>query len=270
MSAGLNTFIHKLRLIKQVILSKPAKEDNTQLFDCPVCGSSNIRMQSFPMYYFEQWQKYQTVHNPFFIETMNISAYMCTKCFAFDRERLYALYLKEYLHKKQTTPIKLLDIAPGNALSNFLKRQQDISYRSMDLEMKNVDDKLDITNMNIYDDDMYDFFICSHVLEHIPDDIKAMEELYRILKPGGRGIIMVPINLELTQTLEDPACNDAALCWKYFFQDDHVRMYAKKDFISRLSSVGFAVEQLGKNYFGEETFNKNAIYPTSVLYVVSK
>jgi hypothetical protein len=81
---------------------------------------------------------------------------------------------------------------------------------------------------------------------------------------------MVPINLQLEQTMEDPTCTDEALRWKYFFQGDHVRMYSKKDFINRLTTVGFVVQQLDENYFTKEVFEKNAIWQTSVLYVVNK
>ena len=163
----------------------------------------------------------------------------------------------------------MLDIAPREALKNFLKSQPSIQYRSMDLLMEDVDDNLDITDMKSYTDDQYDFFICSHVLEHIPDDAAAMKELCRILKPGGKGIVMVPINLELKETMEDAHCTDLHIRWKYFFQDDHVRMYAKTDF-NRLSAVGFSVEQLDLNWFSKETFKRYAIFPTSVLYVVTK
>ena len=78
-----------------------------------------------------------------------------------------------------------------------------------------------------YSEGQFDVFICSHVLEHIPDDRKAMQELYRILKPRGYGIAMVPINLKVEMTLEDPSLQIPSR-WKYFAQDDHVRMYAKE------------------------------------------
>src|SRR5690242_14942837 len=113
-------YLNKLRLIKQVLLSKPIPEDETEVFNCPVCGASSIRMHPFPVHYFDQWQKYQTVHNPFFIETINIAHYICAKCFAFDRERLYALYLQKYFNEKDQK-LELLDIAPSDALSAFLK-----------------------------------------------------------------------------------------------------------------------------------------------------
>jgi len=255
--------------VKQVFLSKPPGENKEAVYNCPVCGATNIRIHALPIHFFAQWQKYQTVHNPFFIETMNIEHYMCSKCFASDRDRLYAIYLQHYLDTVMYK-VKFLDIAPAPALRTFLKNNINVAYRSMDLMMAEVDDNLDITNMHAYSDEQFDFFICSHVLEHIPDDTKAMAELYRVLKKGGQGIAMVPINLQLQETMEDPACTDEVLRWKYFFQDDHVRMYAKEDYISRLMSVGFTVEQLDINYFGKEVFERNAIWPTSVLYVVNK
>jgi hypothetical protein len=97
-----------------------------------------------------------------------------------------------------------------------------------------------------------------------------MKELYRILKPGGKGIAMVPINLGLAQTMEDPFCADIPTRWKLYGQHDHVRMYSKNDFISRLENVGFKVERLDVNFFGKDSFFKAAIYPTSVLYIVNK
>ena len=136
--------------------------------------------------------------------------------------------------------------------------------------MEGVDDKFDITHMHGYNDEQFDFFICSHVLEHIPDDLKAMKELYRVTKTGGKGIVMVPINLQLEKTIEDAHCTDVGYRWKYFSQDDHVRMYAKNDLINRLLSVGFTVEQLGIDYFGKQLFNQYAIHSTSVLYIVNK
>ena len=255
-------------MVKQVLLSKPPGKDPAAVFSCPVCGAVNAKMHPLPPYYFQQWQQYQTIHNPLHIETLNIAQYMCANCHSADRDRLYALFLKDYL--RQNKAIRLLDIAPAQGLNTFIKSFSNVQYRSMDLMMDNVDDHLDITDMNIYADEQFDCFICSHVLEHIPDDRKAMRELYRIVKKGGCGIAMVPINLDLQETVENPGYTEAALKWKYFFQDDHVRMYAKKDFITRLTAAGFTVEQLGMDHFTKEVFERNAIYPTSVLYVVTK
>ena len=220
--------------------------------------------------FFSEYQKNQSIHNIFLYETFNMANYGCSNCGANDKDRFYALFMNRFLQENPTAKINLLDIAPSPQLTTFLKNKAQINYRSMDLYMEGVDDKADITDMNIYKEEQFDFFICSHVLEHIPDDIKAMKELYRVLKPGGKGIAMVPINSGVTQTMEDPNGTDIAFRWKYFGQDDHVRIYAKHDFIARLQSVGFKVDLLGEDYFTPATFEKAAIYPTSVLYIVSK
>jgi SAM-dependent methyltransferase len=263
--------INKLRAIKNIISSKNNKSSDIShgAFNCIVCGNENVQMNPLPSYYLAQGHKYQHIYNPYFIETINFEHYTCSECNASDRDRLYALYLKDFFEQADRQ-INLLDIAPAAALRSFIKRFDKVNYRSVDLMMDDVDDKLDITNMHLYREGQFDLFICSHVLEHIPDDIQAMRELYRVLKEGGKGIAMVPINLSVNETTEDPECTDVAMRWKMFGQDDHIRMYAKKDFVQRLESVGFTVQQLGEAHFGKQAFESNAIFPTSILYIVTK
>lgn len=258
-----------LKNIKKALAKKKLEADPEAIYNCPVCGATNIHMVPLARYYFDHWQKNHTVHNPFFFETMNLAYYECGHCFAPDRTRLYTLYVRDFLNR-QNKKMKFLDIAPDTQLRDIIRKYEKVEYRSMDLVKTDVDDNLDITNMHLYEDEQFDFFICSHVLEHIPDDVKAMSELYRVLKKGGKGIVMVPIALDLEETMEDPAFTDEGLRWKYFIQSDHVRMYAKADFISRLQKTGFAVEQLDQAYFTEKVFAQHAIFPTSVLYIVNK
>ena len=102
-------------------------------------------------------------------------------------------------------------------------------------------------------------------------DLKAMKELYRITKKKGIGICLVPIMLSLKNSNENKKyLHSEHLRWKYFGQDDHVRMYSKNDFIQRLSVAGFKVNEYGSDYFGDDTFTRNAIDFKSVLYVVEK
>jgi predicted SAM-dependent methyltransferase len=155
-------------------------------------------------------------------------------------------------------------------LRKVLQRNEQIEYRSADLFMEDVDDKIDITNMNVYPDESFDSFVCSHVLEHVDDDLKAMRELRRILKQDGWGIAMVPINLALEENYEDASITSESGRWKHFGQNDHVRMYSKPGFIGRLNEAGFKVEQYGVDFFGLETFEKHGVHPRSVLYVVKK
>jgi predicted SAM-dependent methyltransferase len=164
---------------------------------------------------------------------------------------------------------RFIEFAPAPALSRLLKSFPQLEYRSADLYDKGADDQVDLTNLP-YSDCSFDAFLSSHMLEHIEDDGTAMRELYRILEPGGWGIVMVPIQLDLERTVEGLPLTSEGERWKYYGQDDHVRMYSKQDFIDRLCNAGFQVKQLNKNDFGDESFHIHGIHPRSVLYVVER
>ncbi len=239
---------------------------------CPVCAQKNVHFNQMSFSFFRKWDKYEFIHSVFLTETMNMEFYTCSNCGAGDRDRLYALYFNKVNEQRSNTndTQKILDIAPAKQLTQFLRTLKGYQVRTADLFMEGVDDKVDITNMDAYAENSFDVFICSHVLEHINNDIKAMEELYRVLKKGGWGIAMVPINLGLQEVYENAAVQTEADRWKHFGQDDHVRMYSKQGFVNRLASVGFNVQQLGIAFFGEDEFIKNGIHPRSVLYIVNK
>ena len=97
---------------------------------------------------------------------------------------------------------------------------------------------MDLTALKL-EDQSKTLVFCSHVLEHIPDDLKAMSEIFRVLKPDGIAIIQVPIWQE--KTYEDFSLTSKEERLKAFFQEDHVRIYGV-DIQERLESVGFHVE----------------------------
>jgi SAM-dependent methyltransferase len=124
--------------------------------------------------------------------------------------------------------------------------------------------------MRSYDDNSVDFVLCSHILEHVRDDRKAMREIFRILRSGGIAVVMVPIIRGVEETHEDPAIDTPELRWKYYGLDDHLRQYGKADFVDRLTAAGFEVDQLGIATFGDEAFTRAGIALDSVLYVAHK
>lgn len=239
-------------------------------FFCPICSSPVTKFNRLPDFYYEKLDQFGCIFSPFQCETINLLHYSCPVCGGSDRERLYSLYFQKEIPVVQDN-FKLLDIAPSGSLANFIKNKySNINYRSADLMMTGVDDVIDITQMHLYEDNSFDFFICSHVLEHVSDDKKAMSELYRVLKPEGKGIAMVPIMLSLDEDYENPEIITPEGRWKHFGQDDHVRMYSKSGFINKLRSTGFLVHQLDLSFFGSEAFEKYGIHPRSVLYIVEK
>ena len=190
---------------------RDSREEAPQEFpcDCPVCGQRVAAFLPLPPRYDEKMLEHGYVHSPYLVETMNRRGYKCPHCCATDRDRLYALYLEQQAQERQLP--SLLDIAPTQALTEKIKGLCPQAYKTTDLHKQGVDDNLDITDMAKYEDDVFGAIICSHVLEHVPDDRKAMRELYRVLAPGGWAILMVPINLGLNEVFEDPTITDPGL-----------------------------------------------------------
>lgn len=237
---------------------------------CPVCLKRVIRFTP-NLGLIQELDKKQSALPLFTYETLNLLHYFCPSCGAEDRARLYVLYLREVLSKwSSAEKLKILDIAPSPALTKFLKRQPNVCYRSADLYNPHADDQVDVMDMRIYPDQTYDFVICSHVLEHVSDDLKALKEIYRVMKPNAQAIIMVPIDLSRETIDEDPSVTDETTRWHRFGQGDHVRLYSQKGFIQRMTEAGFVVNQLGCDYFGEEKFRTHGIHHRSILYLVEK
>lgn len=168
---------------------------------------------------------------------------ICPKCNSLERDRLLIKYLTEKTNLF-TDNLRLLHVAPEKSLFNTFLHSKNINYYPVD---KYADGyiypketiHMDITNIT-YTDNFFDVIICSNVLEHIPDDIKAMTELQRVLKPEGWAIIQAPIDELREETYEDFTITDPKLREAAFGWPDHVRWYGK-DFIKRLERTGFNV-----------------------------
>jgi SAM-dependent methyltransferase len=240
-------------------------------YRCTVCGT---QLSAFKPIWKSYWRKIEEsgyVYPLSAIETFNSAAYSCPACDASDRERLYALYFdrlfQTFDHRRR---YRLVDFAPSRALSRRLKRYPFIEYRSADLDRRTVDDRVDITDMRPYDDASIDLFLCSHILEHVPQDRNAMREMFRTLRPGALAVVMVPLVHGIDETHEDAAIDTPELRWRYYGSGDHIRQYGKADFVKRLTETGFRVDQLGVAVFGEAVFESAGIALDSVLYVAHK
>lgn len=235
--------------------------------ECNVCGSKTPNFTDIRKGLGAQLAEHGFPYSLDKFETLNTKKYACSNCGSGDRDRLYKLYYDKYLSDKK---IKMVDFAPARALETFFRSRKNVTYRSADLFMKDVDDKVDIHNMKIYKDNQFDFFICSHIMEHVSDDVQAMKELGRILKPEGRGIIMTPIVVVKGAYDEDVKVTDVNERWRRFVQDDHVRLYEKKVFLDHLHKAGLLVEQITWKQLGLRKMVKYGIASKSVLYVVRK
>ncbi|MGS2725133.1 class I SAM-dependent methyltransferase [Psychroserpens sp. BH13MA-6] len=158
-----------------------------------------------------------------------------------ERHRLLWLYLKsdtDFFSAEK----KVLHFAPEQCFLKRFRNLKNLNYTTTDLLSPIADVKADICNLP-FEDNSYDVILCNHVLEHIPDDTKAMQELYRVMKPGGYGIFQIPQDLSRDVTFEDDTITDKAERAKIFGQYDHVRVYGR-DYFDKLRSVGFKVEEV--------------------------
>jgi SAM-dependent methyltransferase len=194
---------------------------------------------------------------------------MCPRCHSIDRHRHVYLYLKNKTVFFDQKRIKVLHVAPEMQWHRVIRSHPNIDYVTADLNSPFAMVKMDITNIE-YEDNVFDVIICNHVLEHIPDDRKAMSELYRVLKPGGWAILQVPISLSLDRTSEDSTITTPEEREKIFGQEDHVRIYAK-DYKDRLVLVGFRVKVDRFEEKGSDSdIRKYGLLRDENIYVCSK
>jgi SAM-dependent methyltransferase len=159
--------------------------------------------------------------------------------FSLERHRLFWVYLKNETDFFSATKKKVLHFAPEQAFYNQFKKIKKIDYTTTDLVSPLADVKADICNLPFKDNE-FDYIFCNHVLEHIPDDNKAMSELFRVLAPNGIGIFQIPQDLSREFTFEDDSVTNPKERAIIFGQYDHVRVYGR-DYFDKLREIGFNV-----------------------------
>jgi SAM-dependent methyltransferase len=190
---------------------------------------------------------------------------LCPRCGSFERHRLV------WLHLTRRTdlfagPRRLLNVAPEQALQEKLRGLPHLDYLSIDLESPLAMRRMDLTRLDL-PDASFDAILCNHVLEHVPDDRRAMRELYRVLKPGGWAILQTPVDMERTTTDEDPSVTEPKERLRRFGQADHVRTYGR-DFFDRLRSAGWRVTQEEvPSLFTPAEIDRYALDPTEALII---
>ena len=184
---------------------------------CPVCGKPSRRFRTVGIVPREDAQ--------------------CVHCGALERHRFVWLYFYRRTDLFDGRIKRILHIAPEKCFEyRFIELFGD-SYFTADLLDPCAMVKMDITDIQ-YPDESFDVIYCSHVLEHVQDDKRAMREFYRVLKQDGWAILLVPITADIT--FEDPLIVNPCERLRVFGQKDHVRRYGP-DYVDRLRDAGFKV-----------------------------
>jgi hypothetical protein len=164
---------------------------------------------------------------------------LCPRCLSLERHRLLWLYLTRETDLRRTLP-RLLHIAPEVCIMRHLKplyAKHPERYVTADLESPLADMHFDVQRIPL-DDASFDVVVCNHLLEHVADDRQALRELHRILRPGGWGILLSPVERDYERTYEDDTIVDPAERTRIFGQYDHRRIYGA-DYADRLREAGF-------------------------------
>jgi SAM-dependent methyltransferase len=195
----------------------------------------------------------------------------CPKCESLERHRLLWMYFenKTNLYKE---PLKVLHVAPETVFFHLFKKQKNIDYHPGDI-YNNLypagTEYFDLLNHNL-PDNSFDVIICNHVFQYIEDDKKAMQNIYKLMKKGGWGIMQVPINTSRTTTYEDSSITDPLERLKAFGLKEHVRYYSY-DYADRLRAAGFnvTVDDYTKEFTDQEIY-KYGFWKGDAVYYCTK
>lgn len=204
-----------LRRVKNLVMGLPYRGEGRY---CPVCEGASARFMPFGVVPRDEAR--------------------CLHCGSFERHRFVWLYFQQHTDLFDGRPKKMLHVAPEPCFEPIFRKRLGKSYLSGDLYNPRAMVKMDITDIQ-YPDHAFDVVYCSHVLEHVTEDRKAMREFYRVLAPSGWAILNVPIKVETT--FEDDSITDPKDRLRVFGQEDHVRYYGN-DYVDRLREAGFKVK----------------------------
>lgn len=194
---------------------------------------------------------------------------VCPYCLSIARERLVLFMLENHFELVQK---KVLHCSPEKKIYDYLKLHAanvvtaDLYpgfYRRVDPQIT----KQDLLQLDAKDE-TYDMVIANHVMEHIPNDSKALQEIYRVLKHGGQAILQVPFSTQLSATIEQAVYGDPISNSKNFGQKDHVRIYALHDYVSRLEATGFQVAMMKVGELSEAKIL--ALQEEEVFFMITK
>ena len=221
--------------------------------ECPICGSKRRKFL------------------PYGYGPVREDA-LCPRCLSLERHRLLWHYL---VHSSEQERFKglptILHIAPEVCLMKQFKRMYEpapYSYITADLESPLADMYFDVQQIPM-DDQSVDIVICNHLLEHVESDHKALKEIYRIMRHGGMGVMLAPIDYSREKTFEDDTITDPKQRAEVFGQYDHRRIYGR-DYLERLRAAGFEAEEI--DYAATFTEQQRTLYSFGCdkLYIVRK
>lgn len=194
---------------------------------------------------------------------------LCPGDLTLERHRLMWLYLKDHSDFFTSNKLNVLHIAPEQCFHQRFKQQENLNYLTGDLVSPIADLHFDLHQIPL-EENRFDVIFCNHVLEHVNDANQCMRELYRVMKPGGWGIMQVPQDFDREITFEDSSITSEEDRERYYWQKDHVRLFGK-DYPNWLENAGFNVEVFEKEkFYSTSQINRFRLQEKEILYIVHK
>ncbi len=205
---------------------------------CCVCGRTFFRFSK----YRGGWAAFSAYLHTVKWTGSDFDHFWCPYCRSHDRERHLILFFEKLGFWPRLEGASVLHVAPEKRLAARVEACRPSRYVKGDLApAREGVERLDVTAI-AYPEAAFDWVICNHVLEHVPDDAQALRELFRVLKPGGAAILQTPYAAGLEKSVEDPAgiaTDEQRIA--FYGQEDHVRLYGR-DLFDRIRAAGFALE----------------------------
>ncbi|SHI38730.1 glycosyltransferase [Lutispora thermophila] len=241
------------------IIAEEAKHKH----ECVICGNQVERFLPYSVKMPKSIEKYRIVGS-------DVRNFSCPYCYSHDRERHLKMYFDRLKLWGKITGSRVLHIAPEANLRKIIKSYKPKEYICGDLyPMDSEIIKMDITKIH-FENEYFDFIICNHVLEHIEDDMKAMMELFRVLKKDGYAVLQTPYSPVLEKSYEDYSIQSKEKRLENYGQEDHVRIYGL-DFFKRLEDAGFSLNIINNNeLFSEEESKRYGVNSYEDLILVHK
>lgn len=192
---------------------------------------------------------------------------LCPNCLALERHRLMYLFLQEKT-SFFNSPLKVLHVAPEICFIERFESLKNIEYITADIESPLAKVKMDLHDIP-FDAETFDVVFCNHVMEHVDNDIRCCEEINRVLKSDGWGIIQSPV-YPIEKTIEDKTITDPKERERIFGQRDHVRKYGR-DYAERLRKSGLNIEE--NNFIKtlpREVIEKYALPENEIIFYCTK
>ena len=238
---------HRAAALKAAVLFVRGVVFTGRRYACPCCGWS---LRGFV----GRWGTVRT----------NSDGY-CPRCNSKARHRRLWLHLEEHGFLDHG-PVRLLDVGPWPSLAMALRRRPGVAHVGIDLrsEGRHVDVVGDATCLPVRPRS-FDIALCTHVLEHVDDDLRLMRELHQSLGPAGVAIVSVPLCMD-APTHEDPSITDPVERERLFGERGHVRLYGP-DLRDRLESSGFHVRVDWATRIDEQTRRRHGLRTDEHLFV---